>query len=366
MNGDTVDAVTLTSGGAAADAQVGDGPFAIFAEGATGTGLDDGAGNANYDIAYGYGYLTVDPASLVITADDRAKTYGEGLVLGTTGFTVDGLVNGDTVDAVTLTSAGAAATANVGTGSYAIDASAASGTGLTGGETGVSNYTITYVPGTLVVTPASLVITADDRSKTYGEALTLGSTAFTAEGLVNSDTVDAVTLASAGAAATANVGTGSYAIDASKATGTGLDDGAGNSNYSITYVPGTLTVTPASLVITADDRSKTYGEALDLGSTAFTAEGLVNSDSVDAVVLTSAGAAATANVGTGSYAIDASAASGTGLDDGAGNSNYSISYVPGTLVVTPASLVITADDRTKTYGEAFDLGSAPPSPPRGW
>ena len=66
---------------------------------ATGTGL------TNYDITYVDGTLTVEAKALTITADDRTKTYGSTLVLGTSAFDTLGLVNGDTVTAVTLTSA---------------------------------------------------------------------------------------------------------------------------------------------------------------------------------------------------------------------------------------------------------------------
>ena len=44
----------------------------------------------------------------------------------------------------------------------------------------------------------------------------------------------------------------------SAATGTGL------SNYTISYVNGTLTVNPAALTITANNDSKTYGTTADL------------------------------------------------------------------------------------------------------
>ncbi len=60
-----------------------------------------------------------------------------------TEFTTSGLVNGDTVTSATLSSAGAANTAIV--GSYGIAASAAIGTGL-------SNYAISYTGGMLTVT----------------------------------------------------------------------------------------------------------------------------------------------------------------------------------------------------------------------
>ena len=85
------------------------------------------------------------------------------------------MLNGDVVTSVTLTSAGAAAAAAVGT--YPIVPSAAVGTGL-------GNYTITYTNGTLTVIPAALTITANDRTKTYGDLVTFAGTEFTPAGLV--------------------------------------------------------------------------------------------------------------------------------------------------------------------------------------
>ena len=214
-------------------------------------------------------------------------------------------------------------------GDYAIVASAAQGTGL-------DNYTISYVDGKLTVDPKVLTITASDRTKTYGDTVTFAGTAFTPSGLVNSDTVNSVGLSSTGAVATATVG--DYAIVASAAQGTGLD------NYTISYVDGKLTVDPKGLTITASDRTKTYGDTVTFAGTAFTPSGLINSDTVNSVGLSSTGAVATATVGD--YAIVASAAQGTGLD------NYTISYVDGKLTVDPKALTITADAKSKTYGGA--------------
>src|SRR5690606_40043493 len=97
----------------------------------------------------------------------------------------------------------------------------------------------------------ALTVTADNRSKTYSEAIAFDGTAFTVDGLENDDEVTSVTLVSAGTAATAVVG--EYDIAASDAQGTGLD------NYAIDYEEGTLTVDKNALTITADNRSKTYG-----------------------------------------------------------------------------------------------------------
>ncbi|AZG09120.1 filamentous hemagglutinin N-terminal domain-containing protein [Pigmentiphaga sp. H8] len=316
VNGDSVSGVALASSGSAATANVGD--YAIVASNAAGTGL------GNYDITYVDGTLTVDKAALTVTANDVSKTYGQ--TSGLNGYTTRGLVNGDSVSGVALTSSGSAATANVGT--YAIVASDAAGVGL-------SNYDITYVDGALAVNKAGLTVTANDASKTYGQ--TSGLNGYTASGLVNGDSVSSVALASSGSAATATVG--NYAIVAGDANGAGL------SNYDITYVDGMLTVDKAGLTITANDASKTYGQTSGLN--AYTANGLVNGDSLSGVALTSNGSAATANVGT--YAIMASDAAGVGL------SNYDITYVDGALTVDKAGLTVTANDASKIYGQTSGL-----------
>jgi Carboxypeptidase regulatory-like domain/Bacterial Ig-like domain (group 3) len=97
------------------------------------------------------------------------------------------------------------------------------------------------VQRTFSVAKAALSITASNRQKYVDQALTLGTTAFTASGLVGSDSVSGVTLASSGAAAGA--ASGSYPIVPSNAVGTNL---AGN--YTITYHNGTLTVSPVGII----------------------------------------------------------------------------------------------------------------------
>ena len=250
-----------------------------MASAAVGTGL------ANYDIQYVDGTLSVGLRTLTISANDRSKTYGSVFTFLGTEFSQVGLTGTDTLDSVTLTSAGAAADAAV--GPYAIVASAAVGTGL-------SNYDITYVDGTMTVGQKTLTITADDQTKVYGATFTFAGTEFSTVGLTGSDSVDSVSLASAGALATAAVGP--YPITASAAVGTGL------SNYDISYVDGTLTVTGLALAITADDQTKTYGDTFTFAGTEFSSVGLVNGDTVDSVTLTSAGAAGTATVAGSPYA----------------------------------------------------------------
>ncbi len=94
---------------------------------------------------------TINPAALLIFADNQSATQGVPVTLGTTAFTVTGLVSGtkDAVSSVDLTSAGASATT---AGAFSIIPSAAQGSGLT-------NYAITYENGTLTVTAAPPVTT---------------------------------------------------------------------------------------------------------------------------------------------------------------------------------------------------------------
>ena len=210
------------------------------------------------------------------------------LNLGTIAFTAEGLKNDETVESVILSS----------TGGYDTDTSASARTynnditasNAGGGTFTASNYSITYEAGDLTVNTAELTITADNRSKTYGDSLSLGTTAFTSSGLKNSETIGSVALNSAGGYDTdtsASAGTYPYPGDITAGNASGGTFTA--SNYSITYNTGDLAVNTAELSITADDRSKTYGSTLELGTTAFTSSGLKNSETIGSVILSSTG-----------------------------------------------------------------------------
>ncbi len=348
VNTDTVDSITLTSAGAAATATVAGSPYTIIPSDAVGTA------QANYDISYVNGSLTVEARDLTVTASNKTKTYGDTVVFDqtspSTDFSVVGLVNGDTVDSITLTSTGAAATATVAGSPYNIVPSAAVGTSL-------ANYNISYVNGSLTIEARDLTITASNKTKTYGETVvfdqTSPSTDFSVVGLVNTDTVDSITLTSAGAAATATVAGSPYTIIPSAAVGTGI------ANYNISYVNGSLTVEARDLTITASNKTKTYGDTVVFDqtspSTDFSVVGLVNTDTVTNITLTSAGAAATATVAGSPYDIIPSNAVGTGL------ANYDISYVNGSLTVEARDLTITASNKTKTYGDTVVFDQTTPS-----
>jgi hypothetical protein len=115
--------------------------------------------------------------------------------------------------------------------------------------------------------------------------------------------------------------------------------GAVDSNYTITYTPGTLTVNPAALTITANPQTSVYGSALPALTASYS--GFVNGDTSSAVTGLTVTTPATAASNVGGYAI--TPANGTSID-------YTITFVPGTLTITPATLTYNATPISQTYG----------------
>ena len=199
------------------------------------TGSEGNLAAANYSFVFFNGMLTIDRATLIVSANNDTKTYGQSKSYGpgSTAFTSNGLQNSETIGSVTITASGGSA-ANGAVGSYVLSPSAA-----VGGTFTATNYSVTYVNGTLTVNKAPLTITANDQTKTYGNTFNFTNLMFTAAGLQNGETVGAVSESSTGADASAPVSGSPYGILPTNARGgTFLA-----SNYTITYVPGWLTIT---------------------------------------------------------------------------------------------------------------------------
>ena len=203
--------------------------------------------DSDYSISYVAGHADRHPGGLTITADNQTKVYGAALPTLTASYS--GFVNGDTSASLdTQPTLSTTATASSDAGAYAITASGAVD----------PDYTISYVGGTLTVTPATLTVTADNLTRPQGEAnppLT-----YTLSGLVNGDTASVVSGApSLSTTATIVSPNGQYPI--AIAVGT-----LSAANYDFTTVGGTLTVanTPATTItLTASPGStSTYGQAL--------------------------------------------------------------------------------------------------------
>ncbi|GGB52149.1 MBG domain-containing protein [Blastomonas aquatica] len=179
-----------------------------------------------------------------------------------------------------------------------------------------------------------LTFTADDATRTYGEAAPAYS--FQLAGLVNGDSES---YAFSGAPnlfdfASGNAGVDSIFID----QGSLLSD----VGYGFDFVGGALTTLRALLTARADDQTREYGTA----NPAFTVtySGFVNGDDESVILFApSIGTIADITSDAGSYAID--------LGDAFAD-NYEFDYIPGTLTITKALLSVTADDAIREYGLA--------------
>jgi gliding motility-associated-like protein len=263
-----------------------------------GDGTYGAAANMEFDVSINRKYI-------LVTAAAKSKVYGGADPALT--YIASTLVGGDTFSGSLSRTGGEDA------GSYAINR----------GDLALSsNYNIIYLGNILTINPKTITVTADAKSKTYGDAdpaltYTASST------LVGSDVFTGALNRAGGS----DVGT--YAISQGTL--------ALNSNYSLTYVGNSFTISPKSITVTADTKSKTYGDADPaLTYTAFST--LVGGDVFNGA-LSRAGAS---DVGT--YAI--------GQGTLALNSNYSLTYVGSNFTINPKAITVTADAKNKIYGDA--------------
>ena len=293
-------------------------PTAAGAYSFTITALDNSPSPGPYtgDQAY---TMTVDPAALTITASSLAMTYGGTAPALTVSYT--GFVNGDNSSSLTSQPA-VNTTANSSTpvGTYPITPSGAVD----------PNYTFTYVNGTLTINPVALTITANNASMTYGSPVPAFTVSYT--GFANGDNASSLTTQpNTGTTATSSSPVGTYPITPS---------GAADPNYIISYIPGSLTINPAGLTITANNASMTYGGAVPVLAVSYS--GFVNNDNASSLTTQpTVTTTATPASPVGTYPITAAAA----VDP-----NYTITYQPGTMTVGKASLTVTADNQTMPLG----------------
>ena len=166
----------------------------------------DGLGQATLEV-------TVNPIAPAFDSLAGASiTYGQGDVTlgghisgaalvpsGSVAISLDGVTQMAAIDPTTgdFSSDFATATLGVQGSPYAVTYS----------YSGDGTYTpISDSTQTVTVSPASLVVTADDLTKVYGQTITFAGSEFSTSGLLNADQVTDVALASSGSPAAAPVG----------------------------------------------------------------------------------------------------------------------------------------------------------------
>jgi flagella basal body P-ring formation protein FlgA len=331
-NGETIGRVSLASSGAHPLASVHGSPYEIIPHNAR----DGSFKPTNYTITYFNGKLTVLPAGLLgVTANSVVNVYNGVPWSGGSGVTYTGFQGDDTVADLdgTLVYGGSSQGA-VDVGTYSIVPSGLSST----------NYTISYIDGSLIITPATLGIVANNRSKNFGSTVTFTGNEFSSSGLQNNETIGSVTLTSAGAAANASVADSPYTIVPGNALGGSFNP----ANYTISYIDGSLEVIPVGLLgIAANSVVKVYNGLTWTGGNGVTYSGFKGNDTAASLTGTlSYGGTSQGAVDVGNYSI---------VPFGQSSPNYTITYTSGNLAITPAPLDIAALDISKNYGTALDF-----------
>jgi len=187
-------------------------------------------------------------------------------------------------------------------------------------QAGNINYNAApQVAQTVTVYKAKLTVTADNQTKVYGT--TNPVLTFKYSGWVNGvEPIDIAPTIATTVVTGSSVGTYNGAITLSGGT---------DNNYMFSLVAGNFIVNKATLTIAANNLTKASGATFIFAGTEFITTGLVGSDAVTSVTLTSTGAASGAAIST--YPIIPSVAQGNGL------TNYTINYVSGTLTLAVMS-----------------------------
>lgn len=199
--------------------------------------------------------ISIGRAPLTIKANDITKTFGDLVTFTGTEFSAVGLVNGDGVTSVTLTSSGAAANASVAGSPYDIVPSNA----MPAAGTDFGNYDITYKNGKLTVNPAttSVAATVTPTPVQYSDVATLkasvtptqvagsqvsGNVQFYVSGVATGSPVPVNSNGVATLARTIGLPAGSYSVTASftATPGGNFKNASGTTNLVVTQEDGSI------------------------------------------------------------------------------------------------------------------------------
>jgi mucin-19 len=317
--------------GGAAQGAINAGSYALTVSGLT---------SDNYVLSYQPGTLTVNQTALTVVADDASRLYGDANPTFTTSLT--GFVNGEDATIAGVTGAGVVTTTATNAdsvGTYALTPDA--------GTYAAANYVFTgRMDGRLTVAPATLTVAATATSREYGAADP--AFAATVTGFKNGENLATATSGSYvfAATATAMSGIGQYRVDV-----TGLTSPSGNYVFAQDAANATaLTVTPATLTVTASNVGKTYDGAAFTGGSSLAFSGFRNDEAADILTGTLAFTGSSQGaINAGSYDI---------TPGGLVADNYALNFLPGTLTVAKAALTLTGADATREYGAADPAFSA--------
>ena len=308
--------------------------------------------NPNYTVTVYDGSLKIVPATITVKVDGGYRTtYGDDIpefTYSMTGFvgrdvedqTGTGIMDDESVVSGTATlycndTLGNPVSNLTKVGTYPINYSK---TALVSEH---SNYKFVYIGGDLTIGKKPIHIKADDQTKIYGETDPdpLTWTITDPDEIVNPGDEDffIVNVKRPGANTDEGEHVGQYPIT--------IDGEDPTGNYEIITTPGTLTIKPATIVVTVLDDEKYFGEDNPVPKVTIT--GYKRGDTIDdiggqnaLVVKTDAGKWSP----VGDYNV-------TAKDSTFQNPDYEFVYVDGNLKILPLIINIKADDNRKVYGD---------------
>ena len=188
-------------------------------------------------------------------------------------------------------------------------------------------YEISYIPGTLTITKAPLIISAGNYTKKQGDAMPAFKASYA--GFKNGENESVLTKQPVfSCEANEASAPAEYAVTIS---------GAEAENYDISYEQGHLTVVEAdAVVVRAKSYNRQYGDENPVFE--FETEGAALNGTPEIVC------SAVANSPVGSYTIEVKQGS---------IKNYNVHFESGTLTITKAPLSISAGSYTKKQGDAM-------------
>ncbi|MDR1563651.1 MAG: InlB B-repeat-containing protein [Oscillospiraceae bacterium] len=263
------------------------------------------AANTNYTITLETGTFTINPKEITIVADPAGKVYGGTDPEVLTAKLSDGSAVPSSIAYTVARDSGE----NV--GEYDINVTV---------TTGDSNYVISTSKGVFAISPKAITIVAVDSGKSYGDAEPELTATLDDESAIPDEIVYTVTR-------TAGENVGEYEITVTAEE---------NENYEVELIAGTFTIIPKIIEIKGSIMTKEYGDPDPEFKKIVNIEDYLP-EGIDYNLDRDAGE----NVGE--YDVE------VGFTE---NPNYTIIMEPVKFVVVPKSVIIKAEPKSKTYGDA--------------
>ena len=248
-----------------------------------------------------------------------------------------------------------------------------------------NGYTYDVTAGTFTVHKRALLVTAEDRTRIYGNELVLGTSEFTYidthDGPADTVLPNGEVLTTVALGSNTNVAT-----DTTSGVGVNTDEvtvgalsGTGNfnpDNYEVTRVAGKLTVTKRQITVAALEQTKTYGNVESFSGTVDSLDGsqfsvtdldsdatLPNGEEILSTTMkyafgTDLGEDTLKGVGTTTGVIEITGVTGntgTASSEAFNVDNYAITYEKGDYTIVARPITVTALQQGKEYGENFQL-----------